>query len=148
LKGSSPSDAMSDDLTGVETISVLDEHDLIRVRQTLREHARRIKMGLVEETKLITAGSELARNILKYAVPPGGTVVIRHVQNQGKKGIHASFEDHGPGIAKINEAMMDGFSTSGSLGLGLPGARRLVDEFQIESKVGSGTRVVVVKWTR
>lgn len=127
--------------------SIAAEADLIRVRQVLRGEAERAGLGLVDQTKLITAGSELARNILIHATSQGG-VVVEPVERDGRRGVVATFVDGGPGIADVEAALTDGFSTSGSLGLGLPGARRLVDELTITSAVGSGTEVVIVKWAR
>ncbi len=122
------------------------ESDLLRVRQLLREHSR--ELGLVDQTKLVTAGSELARNILKYAGPGGGRMQVGMMEQERKRAVRAVFTDQGPGIADIPLAMKDGYSSSGSLGLGLPGARRLVDEFSITSSVGQGTAVTIVKWIR
>jgi serine/threonine-protein kinase RsbT len=121
--------------------------DLLRARQLLRERAREIGLGLVEETKLVTAGSELARNILKYA-RPGGEMHVDVLPGDPRPGLRAVFQDRGPGISDVGLAMKDGFSTSGSLGLGLPGAKRLVDDFEISSTPGIGTTVTVVKWSR
>jgi serine/threonine-protein kinase RsbT len=124
---------------------VASEQDLLRVRAALRSAADLGGLGLVSCTKLVTAGSELARNILRYA--DGGSVCIRTGGDGPLRGIHAIFSDSGPGIADLEAAMRDGFTTAGGLGLGLPGARRLVDEFSIESAPGRGTKVVIVQWT-
>ncbi len=128
-------------------VAIAAEADLIRVRQLLRAEAQRAGLGLVDETKFVTAGSELARNILTYATGSQGTVRVEQVQRAGRRGVRATFSDGGPGIADIDAAFTDGFSTSGSLGLGLPGARRLVDELTLTSGTG-GTTVVIVKWAR
>jgi len=127
---------------------IKEEGHLIRVRELLREMSHEAGLGLVDETKIVTAGSELARNILKYALPTGGQVLVDIVEREGRKGLRAVFEDKGPGIADLVLAMGDGFSTGRGLGLGLPGSRRLVNEFSIESKLGEGTRVVIVTWAR
>jgi serine/threonine-protein kinase RsbT len=118
--------------------------DVIPFRNRLKEYAMKIGMGLVNQTKIITAASELARNMLKYA--NGGKVTIDVVSKGRENGIRLTFKDEGPGIADIQQAMKDGFSSVKSLGLGLPGARRLVNEFNIESIVGKGTTVAVIKW--
>jgi serine/threonine-protein kinase RsbT len=125
---------------------IASEQDMLRVRQLLREHSR--DLGLVDQTKLITAGSELARNILKYAGPGGGRMEVERIELERKRGLRAVFKDDGPGIADLDLAMTDGHSSSGSLGLGLPGARRLVDQFSISSAVGQGTTVTILKWIR
>jgi serine/threonine-protein kinase RsbT len=125
---------------------IANEGDLLRVRQLLREHCRQLGLGLVDQTKIVTAGSELARNILKYADPAVGRMVVERIQANLRRGLRAVFADDGPGIPDLPLAMKDGYSSSGSLGLGLPGARRLVDDFQIDSAVGKGTTVTIVKW--
>jgi serine/threonine-protein kinase RsbT len=141
---------MATELTDAEAvvITISAEADMILVRQTLRAAAQRIGLGLVDQTKIITAGSELARNILTYATGSRGTVRIEEVRARGRKGVRATFTDEGPGIPDIEQALTDGFSTNRSLGLGLPGARRLSDEMTITSAPGSGTTVVIVKWAR
>ncbi|MEV5845305.1 anti-sigma regulatory factor [Streptomyces sp. NPDC051985] len=127
---------------------IVDESDLIRVRKVLRTEAEATGLNLVDTTKLITAGSELARNILNYATGRRGRIRVEQVYRQGKRGVRATFTDDGPGIDDVEQAMTDGFSTRGSMGLGLPGARRLVDELTLTSAAGSGTTVVIVKWQR
>ena len=129
-------------------IAIAAEADLIRVRQALRAEALRAGLGLVDQTKLITAGSELARNILIYATGQRGTLTLEHVRDGGRAGVRATFSDQGPGIDDIEAALTDGFSTTGSLGLGLPGARRLADEMTLSSGPEHGTTVVIVKWAR
>lgn len=120
------------------------EQDVVPFRNRVKEYAVKIGMSLVNQTKLITAASELVRNMLKYA--NGGTVLIE-VINQGRdNGIRLTFQDKGPGIKDITLAMKDGFSTGKSLGVGLPGAKRLVNEFDIKSIVGEGTTVSIIKW--
>jgi serine/threonine-protein kinase RsbT len=127
-----------------ESMSIVRETDVIPFRNRLKEYAVKIGMSLVNQTKVITAASELARNMLKYA--NGGRVTIEVVSKGRESGIRMIFTDEGPGIANIEMAMRDGFSTGKSLGLGLPGTRRLVSEFNIESQVGKGTTVTVTKW--
>jgi len=124
---------------------VVREQDVVPFRNRVREYAVRIKMGLVNQTKLITAASELVRNMLNYA--NGGRIRIEIVSKGRDSGIRLTFADSGPGIADITLAMKDGYSTGKSLGLGLPGARRLVNEFDIKSEAGKGTIITVVKWS-
>jgi serine/threonine-protein kinase RsbT len=132
----------------VVDVTITTEADLIRVRQMLRGEAQRAGLGLVDETKFVTAGSELARNILTYATGARGTVRVEQVLLGSRRGVRATFSDDGPGIPDVGAAFTDGYSTSGSLGLGLPGARRLVDDLTLTSSAGEGTTVVIVKWTR
>jgi len=129
-------------------VPIADEADLIRVRQLLRAEAQRAGLGLVDQTKLITAGSELARNILRYATGSSGSLRVEQVAANGRRGVRATFADDGPGIDDVELALTDGFSTMGSLGLGLPGARRLTDEMSITTGRGLGTTVTIVKWAR
>ena len=133
--------------TGVR-IAIVAEADLILIRQTLRAAADRAGLGLVDQTRLITAGSELGRNILTYATGGRGRMEVEQVRSTSRVGVRAVFADDGPGIPDLELALTDGYSTAGSLGLGLPGARRLVDELQVTSAPGSGTTVVIVKWGR
>lgn len=125
-------------------MSVDREQDVVPFRNRVKEQAVKIRMGLVNQTKLITAASELVRNMLRYA--NGGKVFIEVVSKGRDNGIRLSFKDEGPGIPDITLAMKDGFSTGKSLGLGLPGAKRLVNEFNIKSEVGIGTEVTIIKW--
>jgi serine/threonine-protein kinase RsbT len=127
-----------------EAMTIVRELDVIPFRNRLKEYAVKIGMGLVNQTKIITAASELARNMLKYA--NGGKVTIEVISTGRENGIRLTFKDQGPGIADIALAMKDGYSTAKSLGLGLPGTKRLVSEFNIESEVGKGTTVTVIKW--
>jgi len=120
------------------------EQDVVPFRNRVKEYATKIKMGLVNQTKLITAASELVRNMLRYA--GGGEVLIEVVSRGRDNGIRLTFKDEGPGIADIALAMKDGFSTGKSLGLGLPGTKRLVNEFDIKSEAGKGTKVTILKW--
>jgi serine/threonine-protein kinase RsbT len=133
--------------TGQASVAIAAEADLIRVRQALRVQADAAGLGLVDSTKLITAGSELTRNILTYATGSRGLLRVEQVRGDGRVGVRATFTDEGPGIADVDAALTDGYSTGGSLGLGLPGSRRLVDDMVVTSSE-SGTTVTVVKWTR
>ena len=123
---------------------IVKEQDVVPFRNRVKEYAVKMGMGLVNQTKLITAASELVRNMLRYA--NGGGVTIEVVSRGRDSGIRLTFEDKGPGIPNIDNAMKDGFSTGKSLGLGLPGTKRLVNEFDIKSVVGEGTTVTVLKW--
>ena len=127
-----------------ETMSITREVDVIPFRNRLKEYAVKIGMSLVNQTKIITAGSELARNMLKYA--GGGKVTIEVVSKGRENGVRLIFKDEGPGIKDIALAMKDGYSTAKSLGLGLPGTKRLVSEFNIDSVIGKGTTVTITKW--
>jgi serine/threonine-protein kinase RsbT len=127
-----------------EVMTIVREIDVIPFRNRLKEYAVKIGMGLVNQTKIITAASELARNMLKYA--DGGKATIEVINKGKENGIRLTFTDRGPGIPDIASAMKDGFSTGKSLGLGLPGTKRLVSEFNIQSEVGKGTTVTVIKW--
>lgn len=127
-----------------DTMTIAREQDVIPLRNRVKEYAVKIGMGIVNQTKLITALSELVRNMIRYA--GGGKVFIEVVSRGRDNGIRLTFTDEGPGIADIAMAMKDGFSTGKSLGLGLPGTRRLVSEFDIKSEVGKGTTVTVIKW--
>lgn len=127
-----------------EVMVISREVDVIPFRNRLKEYAVKIGMSLVNQTKIITAASELARNMLKYA--QGGKVTIEVVSRPRDNGIRLTFKDEGPGIKDLNLAMKDGYSTGKSLGLGLPGTKRLVSEFNIESVVGKGTTVTVIRW--
>ena len=120
------------------------EQDVVPFRNRVKEYAVKIGMGLVNQTKLITAASELVRNMLRYA--NGGATIIEVVSKGRENGIRLTFVDKGPGIADIATAMKDGFSTGKSLGLGLPGAKRLSSEFDIKSVVGKGTTITLIKW--
>jgi len=127
-----------------DTIQVVKEQDSVFLKNRVKEVAVRIKMGLVNQTRLITAASELVRNMLRYA--NGGNCLIEVVSSGRNNGVRLTFTDSGPGIPDIAAAMRDGFSTGKSLGLGLPGTKRLVNEFEIKSKVGEGTKVTILKW--
>lgn len=120
--------------------------DVVRVRQQVRQSAVALAFNLVEQTKIVTAASELARNTLDYG--GGGEVTIETIENGGQQGLRLTFADHGPGIADIDKALTDGFTTGKGLGIGLGGAKRLSNEFAIESVVGEGTRIVIARWKR
>lgn len=131
----------------VLTTSQMDitrDQDVVLFRNRVKEYAVKIGMSLVNQTKLITAASELVRNMLKYA--NGGKVTLEIVSRNNITGVRLVFEDQGPGIENIPQAMQDGFSTGKSLGMGLPGAKRLVNEFDIKSVVGKGTKVSIIRW--
>lgn len=127
-----------------ESIPIASSADVVLLRQKVRVWAVELKFGLVDQTKMVTAASELARNTLGHG--GGGTCVMELVRNGTRDGLSLTFEDKGPGISDIELALKDGYSTGGGLGLGLGGSKRLVSEFEIASKVGEGTRVTVVRW--
>ncbi|GAA4463495.1 anti-sigma regulatory factor [Nibrella saemangeumensis] len=127
-----------------DSVPITREQDVVPFRNRVKEVALKIGMGVVNQTKLITAASELVRNMLRYA--GGGEVRIEVVSTGRETGVRLTFSDKGPGIADINLAMQDGYSTGKSLGLGLPGAKRLASEFDIKSTVGQGTTVTIIKW--
>lgn len=118
--------------------------DVVRVRQLARSWASELKFSLVDQTKLVTATSELARNTLDHG--GGGGVTIEIVENGLRRGIKLTFADHGPGIPNIELALRDGFTTGNGMGLGLSGSKRLVNEFNIESEPGRGTTVTIIRW--
>jgi serine/threonine-protein kinase RsbT len=120
-----------------------DEHIVI-VRQTVRQRAVELGFSLVDQTKMVTAASELARNAIQHG--GGGGALVEVVNDGARRGLRLTFEDHGPGIPDIALAMRDGYTTAGGLGLGLSGAKRLSNEFSIASVVGEGTRVVITRW--
>lgn len=123
---------------------IQNEYDLVRARQAIREQAKNLTMGLVDQTRITTAASELIRNMLEYA--GGGEVFFDVLELQDRQALVISCVDTGPGIADLDLAMSDGFSSGGGMGLGLPGSRRLVDDFFIETKINIGTTVRVAKW--
>lgn len=127
-----------------EVLPVRVEEDIVRVRQATRTNAIAAGLSLVDQTKLVTAASELARNTLIYGL--GGTVTIDVLEQPGRKGVRIAFEDKGPGIADLELALRDGYTTGSGLGLGLSGAKRLVNEFDLYSKPGEGTRVTITRW--
>lgn len=125
-------------------LPVRTQDDIVRVRHATRESAIAQGFSLVDQTKLVTAASELARNTLDYG--GGGEVEISLVRNGARRGVTLVFSDQGPGIPDIELALKDGYTTGGGFGLGLSGARRLSNEFAIESRVGEGTRVTITRW--
>ena len=127
-----------------ETLPVRSSEDVVSVRQRVRFWALQEGFSLVDQTKLVTAASELARNTVAYG--GGGTVLIEALNNGGRRGLKITFEDRGRGIADVELAMKDGYTTGSGLGLGLGGARRLSNEFDIASRPGEGTRVTIVRW--
>jgi serine/threonine-protein kinase RsbT len=127
-----------------ETSPLQTEADVVSVRQKVRKHAVENRFGLVDQTKLVTAASEIARNTTKYG--GGGNVLIEVLSDGLRTGLRLTFEDRGPGIVDLNLAMKDGFTTGHGMGLGLGGAKRLVNDFEIQSTVGLGTRVVLTRW--
>ncbi|WGL50359.1 anti-sigma regulatory factor [Nocardioides sp. BP30] len=132
-----------------ETGTVIEVHadsDVVRVRQSVRDVAMAAKLSLVDQTKLVTAASELARNTLVYG--GGGDATVRLLERAGLIGVQVVFSDEGPGIADVDLALTDGWTSGSGLGLGLSGTRRLVDEFDLDTAAGRGTRVTVVKWRR
>jgi serine/threonine-protein kinase RsbT len=129
-----------------ETVEIKADADLVRVRQVVRASAVAARLSVVDQTKVITAASELARNALIHG--GGGVVTVDAVSDGRRDGLRAVFMDSGPGIAELENALLEGYSTAGGLGLGLPGARRLVDDFVLHSEPGAGTRVEVMKWRR
>ncbi|MFH8487015.1 ATP-binding protein [Streptomyces longisporoflavus] len=129
-----------------QVYAITHNRDVVSIRQTIRVLAQRCRLSLVDQTKMITAASELARNTLVYG--GGGAVKAGLVEKDGRRGIAALFEDSGPGIEDVNLAMTDGWTSGAGLGLGLSGARRLVDEFDLVTEVGVGTTVTVIKWAR
>ena len=131
----------------MDELPIRSGDDVVRVRQQVRVVAERSGLSLVDQTKLVTAASELARNALIHG--QGGLARLDVVTSaNGRGGVRIEFADEGPGIGDIELALTDGWTSGGGLGLGLSGARRLVDEFELTSKPGSGTSVVVVKWSR
>lgn len=127
-----------------ETLSIQSSSDVVLVRQAVRQLAIELGFSLVEQTKIVTAASELARNTLDYG--KGGTVQLEGLQEERRKGLRLTFVDQGPGIPDIELALKDGYTTGNGLGMGLSGAKRLVSEFKIDSTVGLGTCITATKW--
>jgi serine/threonine-protein kinase RsbT len=127
-----------------ETLPLRASDDIPRVRQAVRRWAVDLRFGLVDQTKIVTAASELARNTVDYG--GGGTARLDTVVDGARRGLQLTFEDKGPGIEDIERALRDGYTSSGGLGLGLGGARRLSNHFEIVSRVGEGTRVTITRW--
>lgn len=127
-----------------EALPIVSQGDVVIVRQAVRTWASEAGFSLVDQTKMVTAASELARNTLEYG--GGGNVILKLLEEGNRKGLRLIFEDQGPGIPDIQLAMKDGYTTGNGLGLGLSGSKRLVSEFDIQSKVGEGTRIVIARW--
>ena len=127
-----------------ETHEIRTSQDVVSVRQAVRRCAVELGFNLVDQTKIVSASSELARNTLDYG--GGGIATVDVVRNGSRSGLRVTFEDEGPGIADLAQALRDGFTTGGGMGLGLGGAKRLSNEFEIDSVVGRGTRVAILRW--
>ncbi len=128
----------------IETMSIQSSADVVLVRQSVRQFAVELGFSLVDQTKIVTAASELARNTLDYG--GGGTVKLEALQEGMRRGLRLTFEDQGPGIPDIDLALKDGYTTGNGLGMGLSGTKRLVNEFNIVSHVGTGTCITITKW--
>jgi serine/threonine-protein kinase RsbT len=135
---------MAAQATKSDRITIRASEDVVAVRQHVRKAVLELGFSLVDQTKVVTAASELARNTLIHG--RGGWATVEVVESGGRRGLRATFEDQGPGIADVERALQDGFTTAGGLGLGLGGARRLSNEFEIVSKPGEGTRVTMTRW--
>jgi serine/threonine-protein kinase RsbT len=129
-----------------ETIAVRTSEDVVIVRTSVRKTATELRFGIVDQTKIVTAASEIARNTIDYG--HGGHLRMEILNNGVKKGLRLIFADQGPGIRDIEQAMKDGFTSGNGMGLGLGGTRRLMDEFNIASKLNEGTTVTITKWSR
>jgi serine/threonine-protein kinase RsbT len=127
-----------------ETVLIRSQEDIVKIRQLVREWAVVQGFSLVDQTKIVTAASELARNTLNYG--GGGSVKLEALNDETHRGLRLTFEDHGPGIPDIDLALKDGYTTGSGLGLGLGGAKRLSNEFEIFSRIGEGTRVTITRW--
>ncbi len=127
-----------------ESLPILSSEDVVTVRRRVRAMAIEQGLKLIDQTKIITATSELARNTFVFG--GGGTVLLEALESGGRYGVRLTFEDRGPGIADLTLAMKDGYTTGGGLGLGLSGAKRLSNEFEIDSRLGEGTRVTITRW--
>jgi serine/threonine-protein kinase RsbT len=131
-------------MTRTERLAIRSSEDVVKIRQQTRIFAVAAGLSLVDQTKIITAASELARNTLDYG--GGGEVCMEVIEDGSRRGVRLAFEDQGPGIPDVQAALKDGFTTGSGLGLGLGGSRRLANEFSIESKLGVGTKVTIVRW--
>ena len=127
-----------------ETIHIKSSSDVVTARQQVRTLAIELKFSLVDQTKIVTAASELARNTLDHG--GGGEMDVAVVENGIRRGLRLTFRDHGPGIADIKQALSDGFTTGGGMGLGLGGSKRLMNEFDIHSQPGAGTTITAIRW--
>lgn len=128
-----------------DTRAIRSSEDVVVVRQAVREYARAACFSLVDETKIVTAASELARNVLVHG-GGAGAVRLEMLNSDTRTGVRLCFSDDGPGIADVELALRDGYSTGGGLGLGLGGARRLANEFELDSTPGAGTRITITRW--
>jgi serine/threonine-protein kinase RsbT len=131
-------------ISKTETLPVRSSGEVVSVRHIVRKYAVEIGFSLVEQTKIVTAASELARNMVEYG--GGGAVTLEAVDDGIRKGLRLIFEDQGPGIPDVDAALRDGFTTGGGMGLGLGGARRLSNEFELRTVRGEGTRVSIARW--
>ncbi len=131
-------------VTKDDTMEIRASDHVVLVRQAVRKWAIDLGFSLVDQTKMITAASELARNTLDYG--GGGTVRLEALEKDHRRGLRLTFEDQGPGIVDIEKAMTDGYTTGKGLGMGLSGSKRLVNEFELDSRVGEGTRVTITRW--
>ncbi len=127
-----------------EVLQLRSDADVVRARQAVRTTCVELSFSLVDLTKMVTAASELARNTLIHG--RGGTVTIESLEDGSRRGVRMTFEDDGPGIPDVARALQDGFTTGAGMGLGLGGSRRLVNEFDIQSNIGTGTRVTAIRW--
>ena len=131
-------------VVSAESMEIRASYDIVLVRQAVRKKSIALGLGLVDQTKVVTASSELARNTLDHG--GGGTVLLELVENGIRTGLKLTFEDQGPGISDLALALTDGYTTGNGMGLGLSGAKRLSNEFEIWSKPGEGTRVSIIRW--
>lgn len=129
---------------GIVSTPLVTDEDVVRLRKLVRDDMVALKFSLTDQTKMVTAASELARNVLRYG--GGGHAELQQLNENGVSGVRARFIDEGPGIPDIDIAMRDGYTSGGGMGLGLSGARRLADEFDIVSAPGQGTTVTITKW--
>jgi serine/threonine-protein kinase RsbT len=135
---------MTAQANAVVSVLLVTDEDVVRARKLVRDDLVALGFSLVDQTKMVTAASELARNTLRYG--GGGRAEIERVERSGKRGLRISFIDQGPGIADIDLALTDGWTSGGGMGLGLSGARRLADEFELDTAPGQGTTVTITKW--
>jgi serine/threonine-protein kinase RsbT len=129
---------------GDEVVPIQSSSDIVKVRQLVREWVLKLGFSLVDQTKMVTAASELARNTLDYG--GGGQVRLEVLNSEARRGVRLTFSDNGPGIEDVEQAMKDGYTTGSGMGLGLGGAKRLVNDFSIDSEPGRGTKVTIVRW--
>ena len=131
-------------MTGEDSVPLTKEQDIVTARQFVRKLAQQCGFSLIDQTKFVTAASELGRNAVKYG--GGGEMRWQTLQNGARVGVRLTFVDEGPGIANVEQALTDGYTTGGGLGMGLSGAKRLVNEFSIDSAPGKGTSVTITRW--